>query len=148
MDWIRDHLWETWLIAGAALTVVEILTLDLVFGMLAIGAGVGLVAAVLGAPFVLQFILALASAVGLVAFLRPNLLRHLHGGPDLVTGTAKLVGSPVHVLKALGPSTTGRIKLAGEEWTAAPYDELDEFDVGERAEVVEIRGATAYIRRI
>lgn len=148
MDWIRDHMWETWLIASAGLTVVEMLTLDLVFGMLAVGAGVGLIAALLGAPFVLQFILALASAVGLVAFLRPNLLRQLHGGPDLVTGTAKLIGSPVHVLTALGPSATGRIKLAGEEWTAAPYDELDEFDVGERAEVVEIRGATAYIRRI
>ncbi|GGF34000.1 membrane protein [Marmoricola endophyticus] len=147
MDWFRDHVWETWLIAGAALAVVEMLTLDLIFGMLAVGAGVGLVAAVLGAPVVLQFVLALASAVGLLAFMRPSLLRRLHGGPDLITGPAKLIGAPVHVLTAMGPGRTGRVKLDGEEWTAAPYDELDELDAGERAEVVEIRGATAYIRR-
>ena len=147
MDWIRDHLWESWLVAGAALTVVELLTLDLIFGMLAIGAGVGVVAALLGAPVVLQFVLALGSAVGLLAFLRPGLLRQLHGGPDLVTGTARLIGSPVHVLTAMGPGHTGRVKLGGEEWTAAPYDELDEIEPGERAEVVEIRGATAYVRR-
>ena len=47
----------------------------------------------------------------------------------------------------LSPHQTGRVKIGGDEWTAAPYDESDEIEPGERAEVVQIRGATAYVRR-
>src|SRR6478609_940945 len=124
MDWISNHLWESWLIAAVALGVVEMISLDLIFAMLAVG-----------------------TAVGLLAFLRPNLIKSLHAGPDLRTGPAALIGRPVQVLTALKPHQTGRVKIGGDEWTAAPYDEFDEIEPGERAEVVEIRGATAYVRR-
>jgi membrane protein implicated in regulation of membrane protease activity len=87
------------------------------------------------------------SAVGLIAFLRPSLVKTLHAGPELQTGAAALIGHPVQVLTMLAPGQTGRVKIGGDEWTAAPYDEFDEIEPGERAEVVEIRGATAYVRR-
>jgi membrane protein implicated in regulation of membrane protease activity len=147
MDWIRDHLWESWLLAAVALGVVELISLDLIFAMLAIGCVVGVIATVLGVPSVLTLVLALGSTVGLLAFLRPNLIRSLHAGPDLRTGPAALVGRPVQVLTLLAPGQSGRVKIGGDEWTAAPYDEFDEIEPGERAEVVEIRGATAYVRR-
>jgi membrane protein implicated in regulation of membrane protease activity len=147
MDWIRDHLWETWLLAAVGLGVVELISLDLIFMMLAIGCVVGVLSALLGAPGVLTLLLAMGSAVGLLAFLRPNLVRTLHAGPDLKTGPAALVGRPVQVLTLLAPGQSGRVKIGGDEWTAAPYDEFDEIEPGERAEVVEIRGATAYVRR-
>ena len=83
----------------------------------------------------------------LLAFLRPGLVKALHAGPDLQTGPAALIGHPVQVLTLLAPGQTGRVKIGGDEWTAAPYDEFDEIEPGERAEVVEIRGATAYVRR-
>ena len=90
MDWIRDHAWESWLIAGMLLGVIEMVSLDLIFAMLAVGCVVGVVTALvgLGGPF--QVLLALASAVGLLAFLRPNLIRSLHAGPDLQIGPAAL----------------------------------------------------------
>ena len=89
----------------------------------------------------------MGSAVGLIAFLRPGLVKTLHAGPDLQTGPAALIGHPVQVLTILAPGQPGRVKIGGDEWTAAPYDEFDEIEPGERAEVVEIRGATAYVRR-
>ncbi len=147
MDWIGDHLWETWLIAAVGLGVVELITLDLLFAMLAIGCVVGVLTALLGLPGVLTLLLAMGSAVGLLAFLRPNLVKTLHAGPDLKTGPAALIGRPVQVLTLLAPGQFGRVKIGGDEWTAAPYDEFDEIEPGERAEVVEIRGATAYVRR-
>src|SRR5689334_16883387 len=135
MDWIRDHLWESWLIAAVALGAVELVSLDLIFAMLAIGCVVGVVSAVLGVPAVLTLVLALGSAVGLLAFLRPSLVQALHQGPDLKTGPAALIGSPVTVLTLLAPGQSGRVKIGGDEWTAAPYDEFDEIEPGERAEV-------------
>jgi membrane protein implicated in regulation of membrane protease activity len=147
MEWISDHLAETWLIAAVGLAVVELISLDLIFVMLAIGCVVGMLTALLGLPGAVTLVFALGSAVGLLAFLRPGLVKTLHAGPDLVTGPAALIGRPVQVLTMLTPGQSGRVKIGGEEWTAAPYDEFDEIEPGERAEVVEIRGATAYVRR-
>jgi len=147
MDWISEHLAETWLIAAVGLAVVELISLDLIFVMLAIGCIVGMLTALLGLPGAVTLVFALGSAVGLLAFLRPGLVKTLHAGPDLVTGPAALIGRPVQVLTMLAPGQSGRVKIGGEEWTAAPYDEFDEIEPGERAEVVEIRGATAYVRR-
>jgi membrane protein implicated in regulation of membrane protease activity len=147
MDWIRDHLWESWLIAGVLLGVVEMISLDLIFAMLAVGCVVGMVTAIIGLPGPLQILLALGSTVGLLAFLRPNLIKSLHAGPDLRIGPAALIGRPVQVLTTLAPGVSGRVKIGGDEWTAMAYDEFDELEPGERAEVVEIRGATAYVRR-
>ena len=42
----------------------------------------------------------------------------------------------------------GRIRLAGEIWSAAPYDEDLTIAPGETVEVFEIRGATAYVHPV
>ena len=147
MEWISENLPEAWLLAAVGLAVVELVSLDLIFVMLAVGCIVGMLAALLGAPGAVTLVLALGSAVGLIAFLRPGLVKSLHAGPDLQTGPAALIGHPVQVLTMLAPGQPGRVKIGGDEWTAAPYDEFDEIEPGERAEVVEIRGATAYVRR-
>jgi membrane protein implicated in regulation of membrane protease activity len=39
----------------------------------------------------------------------------------------------------------GRIRLAGEIWSAQPYDETLSIEAGETVEVFEIRGATAFV---
>jgi membrane protein implicated in regulation of membrane protease activity len=147
MEWISEHLWETWLLAAVGLAVVELVSLDLIFVMLAVGCLVGMLAALVGLPGAVTLVAAMGAAVGLLAFLRPGLVKTLHAGPDLQTGAAALIGHPVQVLTILAPGQTGRVKIGGDEWTAAPYDEFDEIEPGERAEVVEIRGATAYVRR-
>ena len=147
MDWISENLAATWLIAAVGLGVVELVSLDLIFAMLAVGCLVGMLAALVHVPGAITLVLAMGATVGLLAFLRPGLVKSLHAGPDLQTGAAALIGHPVQVLTLLAPGQTGRVKIGGDEWTAAPYDEFDEIEPGERAEVVEIRGATAYVRR-
>ena len=42
----------------------------------------------------------------------------------------------------------GRVRLAGEIWSAAPYDEHLTIEPGETVEVFEIRGATAYVHPV
>jgi membrane protein implicated in regulation of membrane protease activity len=147
MDWFRDHLWETWLMIAVALGVLELLSTDLILIMLAGGALVGMVVALVGAPVALQIVLALATAVGLLALIRPNMVHRLHAGPTLRTGAEALIGQRGFVLEPLSHMTPGRVKIGGEVWTAKPYDEDDQIEAGTAVDVVSIKGATAYVLR-
>ena len=146
MDWLSDHLGAAWLAAAGLLAVAEMFSMDLFLVMLALGATVGAVAAVLGAPVVLQVLLAAATAVGALVLVRPNLVARLHSGPELTLGPAKLVGSQGVVTQAMTPLQPGRVELGGDIWTAVPYgDATTAIAVGEHVEVREIKGATAYV---
>src|SRR5262245_36362645 len=91
--------------------------------MVAVGAIVGALAAAASFPFVIQILLAAGSSAAMLALVRPNLVKKLHQGPDLVTGTGKLVGQQGIVTEELSAHHPGRVKVAGEIWSACPYDE-------------------------
>lgn len=147
MSWIGDHQWETWLIAAALLAALEMLSLDLMLIMLAGGALTGAILAAIGLPGLVAFFGALVVAVALLTLLRPNIVRRLHAGPSLATGTAKLLGSRAVVLSAVTGLPGGRVKIGGEEWAAVSIDESETFTPGDMVDVIEIRGATAHVMR-
>lgn len=147
MSWIGDHQWESWLILAGVLAVLELISLDLVLIMLAGGAAAGAVAAVLGAPAPVSVVVALVVASGCMFLMRPPILRRLHAGPELRTGTAALLGRQAMVLEPMSSTAPGRIKIGGESWSALPYDEDDRIEAGVQVDVVEIKGATAYVLR-
>jgi membrane protein implicated in regulation of membrane protease activity len=148
MDWLSDHMWEAWLGLAVLFGVLELVSLDLFLVMLAGGAVVGGVTALLGGPIALQVVLALISSVALLGVIRPPVVRRLHSGPDLKTGADALIGKRATVLRELAYGTPGRVKIGGEEWTAEPYDEDDRIEPGELVDVVQIKGATAYVLRV
>ncbi len=148
MDWLRDHMWESWLGLAVVLGALELVSLDLFLAMLAGGALIGAVTALLGGPIALQIVLALISAVGLLGLIRPSVVRRLHKGPDLKIGADALIGKRATVLRELAHGTPGRVKIGGDEWTAEPYDEDDRIEAGETVDVVQIKGATAYVLRV
>ena len=145
MEWLGDHGATVWAILAVLLVVAEMVSLDLFLIMLGAGAAVGSVAALAGAPFALQAGLALATSVALLALVRPPIIKRLHSGPDLKTGAAALIGQRARVLREITPHQTGRVKIGGEEWTAAPYIDDDVIPEGAIVDVVQIKGATAYV---
>jgi membrane protein implicated in regulation of membrane protease activity len=147
MDWFRDHLWETWLMIAVALGVLELISTDLILIMLAGGALVGMVTALFGVPVAAQIVVALATALGLLAVLRPSMVHRLHSGPTLRTGAEALIGQRGYVVEPLSHAAPGRVKIGGEVWTAQPYDEDDQIEAGTAVDVVSIKGATAYVLR-
>ena len=105
MDWLSDHMWESWLGLAVVLGALELVSLDLFLAMLAGGALIGAVTALLGGPVALQIVLALISAVGLLGLIRPSFVRRMHSGPDLKTGAEALIGKRATVVRELGHGT-------------------------------------------
>jgi membrane protein implicated in regulation of membrane protease activity len=148
MDWIRDHLWETWLALSIALGVAEMFSLDLILAMLAAGAAVGMITAIIGLPLELTILAAMAASVAMIAFVRPSFLKRLHSGPELALGHGKLVGTRGLVTEEITGLAAGRIKAGGEIWSALPYDETLRIAPGETVEILQIKGATAYVHPV
>ena len=148
MDWIRDHLWETWLGLSIVLGVAEMFSLDLILGMLAVGAVVGMVLALAGLPFEVTLVAALGTAVAMIALVRPSMVKRLHSGPELALGHGKLVGNQAIVTAEITGLASGRIRVAGETWSALPYDETLTISEGETVEILAIKGATAYVHPV
>lgn len=148
MDWLREYAWETWLGLTIMLTVAEMFSMDLILLMLAAGAGVGMIAALLGAPLVLQVLLFSGASFAALALVRPGALKRLHSGPELSLGHGKLVGHQGLVLSRISDQELGRVKLDGQEWSARPYDETLVIEPGETVEVLQIKGATAMVHPV
>lgn len=148
MRWEDVGDWQIWLALGVLLGVAEMFSLDLILIMLAVGAFAGMVAALLGAPEVAQVLVAAGASVGMLALVRPNLVQRLHGGPELTMSHHRLVGQQGIVTQELSSLAPGQVRLGGELWTAAPYDETRRIAAGETVEVLQIRGATAYVHPV
>jgi membrane protein implicated in regulation of membrane protease activity len=148
VDWLGDHLWAAWLVLAVGLGVAEMVSLDLILLMMAAGALVAAVVALAGAPIILQVLLGAGASAAMLLLVRPSLIARLHNGPDLVSGHNRLVGQQAVVTEELSAVNPGRIKLAGEIWSACPYDESLTIAPGEKVEVFAIRGATAYVHPV
>jgi len=137
-------VWIVWLIVAVVLGVAEILTTTLAFGLIAVAALVGAIAAAAGGNVPIQvgaFILASAAGLG---FVRPIAIRHVKQPPLLRTGTAALVGRTALVLEDVS-AHGGRVRIGGEEWSARPYDESLVLPAGSTVDVMQIEGVTALV---
>jgi membrane protein implicated in regulation of membrane protease activity len=148
VEWLGNHLWAVWMVLAVALGMAEMLSLDLVLLMLAVGAVVGALAALASFPVILQVLLAGGGAAAMLSLVRPNLIAKLHHGPTLVSGHAKLVGHTGVVTEELSSLQPGRVKIGGEIWSAQPYDESLTIPSGATVEVFAIRGATAFVHPV
>ncbi|MER5886293.1 NfeD family protein [Streptomyces sp. NPDC001941] len=136
--------WVWWLIAAVGLGIPLVLTAMPEFGMFAAGAVAGAVTAALGFGIVAQVIVFVVVSVALIAVVRPIAARHAKGRPGFATGVDALKGRQALVLERVD-GRGGRIKLAGEVWSARSLDADQAFEPGQEVDVVEIDGATAVV---
>jgi membrane protein implicated in regulation of membrane protease activity len=144
-DWLGDNPWALWLSLAVLLGVAEIVSLDLVLIMIAIGAVAGaLVSLVAPELWWLQTLVAAGVSVGMLLLARPTLMRRVHQMPGYRSSTAKMVGST-------GVATTeitargGEAKVDGLTWTARAYTPGTVIAQGTEIEVFEIDGPIAVV---
>ena len=138
--------WIIWVIIAAVLAAGEVLaSFTVILGPIAIAALVPAIVAGVGAPVEAQLASFIVASVASLLLIRPIARRHLRTPSRIRTGTAALIGSRALVLEQVD-SDSGQVKIAGEVWTARPYDEDDVYEPGTRVEVVKIEGATALVQ--
>ena len=143
IDWVADHAWVTWLGVAVVLAVVELLSLDLVLLMFALGALGAAVVAGLGGPIWLALLVFAVVSTALLFLVRPPLVERLHAGPTLYTGHQNLVGREALVIEPVD-SRSGRVRLASELWSARTEGD-ETYDTGAEVSVTRIDGATVVV---
>jgi membrane protein implicated in regulation of membrane protease activity len=144
VDGFGGYDWVAWLGLAVVLGIIEVTSLYLVFAMLAVGALAGAATGLATDNALLQVLVALVVAVGMLFVVRPIALRHLRTPHAIRTGTDALVGERGVVLEVVD-GEGGRVKLKGEVWSARSFDPGRSIEAGHHVEVVQIDGATAVV---
>lgn len=136
-----------WLVAAVLLAIAELFTGTFVLLMIAVGALAGTAAAGLGAPVGVQIVVfTAATGLGLLG-VRPALRRRLDHREQLPEKfSAGIEGVECEVLERVDQGQ-GLVRIGGQMWRARPYDATQVFEPGERAQVIEVEGATALVWR-
>ncbi|MDO5495243.1 MAG: NfeD family protein [bacterium] len=140
--------WLLWLIGAIVLAIVEMFTLDFIFLMLAGGALGAMIAALAGGPLWVQ-VVAFAIVSTLLLFLaRPAVRSWMESRtPETRTNFKALKGRTAEVVSEV-TSRGGRVKLAGEVWSARSARPDEVFYEGQGVLVVDIDGAFAVVTSI
>lgn len=146
---LTQYMWIAWLVLAVLFVIIELLTLEFTFLMLAGGSVIGgLGVNLLGGPWWLQILVAAALSALLLFTIRPLLLRMLHrNDPDAKTNVDALPGLGGRVVAPFVDGA-GSVRLDnGETWTARLTDaEARELPApGDRVVVDAVRGATAEV---
>ena len=139
-------MWVIWLVAACALGVGEMHQGGFYLAPFALGAVLATIVSLLGVGAALSAVVFVAASTIVFGTLRPVARRHRRLPPSIRTGAAALIGRPGIVLERIANDEgVGCVKIDGEVWTARSYADDEVIDVGQRVEVVEIRGATALV---
>ena len=135
-----------WTIVLIAALIVEGATFALVAIWFAAGALGALIAAGLGAPFIVQLIIFVVLAAVMLIFTRP-LLKKLFPNKFIPTNSELEIGKTAVVIEAIDNATgKGRVRLSGVNWAAVSENGQD-ISVDEIVVVKEIRSAKVVVAR-
>jgi len=148
IEFFETYTWVFWLALILIFVIIEVVTVDFTFLMIALGSVAGLVADLFGINIGFQIIIAAVISVLLLFAVRPPLLRALkRGGDPALSNVDALLGSTGTVVADF-TGVAGNVRLAnGETWTARLDGHLDSatLRVGDRVVVTAIDGATAVV---
>jgi len=146
---LTEYLWIVWLVFILICVIIELLSLEFTFLMIAAGSLAGLAANLLGAVWWLQILVAAVLSILLLLTIRPLLLRVMQKGADPTpSNVAALIGLSGRVMSTVGGDSGGLVKLAnGETWTArlSPGTGHGPLEPGDEVHVAAIEGSTAVV---
>ena len=136
--------WWMWVLAGIGLLVVEMVTPGGLFALFfGIGALATAIAAAVGAPVIVQWLLFTAVSLVLLATLRRTLQERLRQQPGVAVDS--IVGEEVVLLGEIPAGGEGKAELRGVPWTARAASGIP-LRAGQRCRVERIDGLTLWVR--
>ncbi len=133
--------WTLWLVAAAALLLLEVFTPGFLLACLAVGAVGGAAGAALGLPLEVQ--LALFSVFsGLSLWLLRPLLRTWFAATGAKTNQDALIGASGRVEAAVAPGERGYVKLDGDSWA---FEADQDYEAGQKVRITGRNGNTVSV---
>ncbi len=137
--------WLIWVIVAAVLSLVELLSLAVAAGLLAVAAVAASVSAALGASAAGQAAtFAIAAGVSVAVVLPVVRWRRRTAHPAARSGAAALAGRSALVVEPVDDHH-GRVRIGGEVWSARAFTPGQVIPAGAVVDVFEIDGATALV---
>jgi membrane protein implicated in regulation of membrane protease activity len=152
LDWIIDvtaYLWLVWLVIVLTAVVIELLTLEFTFLMIAAGSLVGgLGTYLLGADWWVQVGAAAVVTALLLFTIRPVLLRTVAKNDPLIPTNVDALSGMEGIVVSDFVGQQGSVKLRnGETWTARA-EVAEDFAPGNQVRVVRVDGATVVVDKV
>lgn len=147
-EFIAAYAWLFWLALVLIFVIVEVVTVDFTFLMIALGSLGGLISGLFGLPVWVQIVIAAVLAVLLLFLVRPWLKRLLERGSDKALSNVEALLGQTAVVTTEFVDGQGHAKLSnGEIWTAklSEASEPKKITVGDSVVVMAIDGATATV---
>lgn len=144
---LTQYMWIAWLVLAILFVIVELLTLEFTFLMLAAGTLIGgLGVNLLGGVWWLQILAAAAISALLLFTIRPLLLRALHRSSALQPTNVDAIYGLGGRLIAPFTGDVASVRLDnGELWSVTASDDSANIAVGDRVIVTAVRGAMVEI---
>ncbi|HEY4536007.1 MAG TPA: NfeD family protein [Enteractinococcus sp.] len=121
IEWILENFWSFWLIMMLLLISVQVMTGELTFLLIAVGALTAVVADVLGAPLYAQIIIFAVVSIASLIWLRSfdTKRRRNDSGPS-PWSVNRYVGRVGEVTEEV-TSSAGMVRIGTEIWSARTY---------------------------
>lgn len=132
-------MWVIWFVAAGLLLGIEGLTLGLTTIWFAIGALCAMIVALLGGSLVWQIMCFVVISVLMLSLTRKIFVEKLKTGEEM-TNIDSMIGKVGEVRIEIKPYKPGVIFVWGQEWTAIPYVQDQEFEPGSKVRVVGVEG--------
>lgn len=135
-----------WLALMIVFIVVEIITVGLTSIWFAGGALAALLTALTGLGVAVQMVIFFGVSFILLFYTRPFALKYVKPH-NVKTNYEEIIGKDVLVTERIdNKEGTGMAVFNGLEWTARSIEDQSVIDVGESAQVVEIKGVKLYVK--
>lgn len=123
IDYFAANLWQLWALVVIICLILEITSGDFFILCFSIGALFSTVVAALGSGFTVQLeIFAVVSVLSLF-FVRPRLVKLLHGKrKERVSNADAIIGRVGKVSEAIESGGYGRVAIDGDDWKAVSAD--------------------------
>lgn len=123
IDYFAANLWQLWALVVIVCLILEITSGDFFILCFFIGALVSAVIAAVGGSFAVQLeIFAVVSVLSLF-FIRPRLVKLLHGKRrERLSNADALIGRVGKVSEAIESNGYGRVAIDGDDWKAVTAD--------------------------
>lgn len=135
-----DEMKILWIIVLVTAIIIEVPTMGLTTIWFAGGAIIALLAEMLGGGIYLQIAVFLAASLALLYFTRPMAVRYFNKervktNIDCLIGKKAVVTEEIHNLQG-----TGKVTVAGQEWSARSSEEQVLLEKGKTVNIVDIKG--------